>query len=51
MLAETRRYELLEQECARLRVELTKSNLIIDVQKKVSTLLGLLKDEPQARKS
>ena len=51
MLAETRRYELLEQECARLRVELTKSNLIIDVQKKVSTLLGLLKDEPRVRKS
>ena len=50
MLAETRRYQLLEQECARLRLELTKSNLIIDVQKKVSTLLGLLKDEQQVRK-
>lgn len=45
MLAEVRRYEMLERECARLRTELAKSNLIIDVQKKVSTLLGLLKDE------
>jgi transposase-like protein len=51
VLAETRRYELLERECDRLRVELTKSNLIIDVQKKVSTLLGLLKDESPAGKS
>jgi transposase len=51
LLAETRRCESLERECDRLRVELTKSNLIIDVQKKVSMLLGLLKDEPPARKS
>lgn len=51
LLAETRRCESLERECERLRVELTKSNLIIDVQKKVSMLLGLLKDEPPARKS
>jgi transposase-like protein len=51
LLAETRRCDALERECDRLRVELTKSNLIIDVQKKVSMLLGLLTDEPPARKS
>ena len=50
-LAETRRFELLERECDRLRRELAKSNLIIDVQKKVSTLLGLLKEEAPDGKS
>ena len=50
-LAETRRFDLLERECHRLRRELAKSNLIIDVQKKVSTLLGLLKDEAPSGKS
>jgi transposase-like protein len=50
-LAETRRVDLLERECDRLRRELAKSNLIIDVQKKVSTLLGLLKDEAPDGKS
>jgi transposase len=50
-LAETRRFDLLERECDRLRRELAKSNLIIDVQKKVSTLLGLLKEEVPEGKS
>jgi transposase-like protein len=50
-LADTRRFDLLERECDRLRRELAKSNLIIDVQKKVSTLLGLLKDEAPDGKS
>lgn len=50
-LAEKRRFDLLERECDRLRRELAKSNLIIDVQKKVSSLLGLLKDEAPGGKS
>jgi hypothetical protein len=50
-LAETRRFDLLERECDRLRRELAKSNLIIDVQKKVSSLLGLLKDEAPSGRS
>jgi transposase len=50
-LAETRRFDLLERECDRLRRELAKSNLIIDVQKKVSSLLGLLRDEKPSGKS
>lgn len=51
LLAETRRCEQLERECDHLRRELAKSNLIIDVQKKVSALLGLLKDETPNGKS
>jgi transposase len=50
-LADTRRIDVLERECDRLRRELAKSNLIIDVQKKVSTLLGLLKDDAPVGKS
>lgn len=51
VLADTRRIDVLERECDRLRRELAKSNLIIDVQKKVSTLLGLLKDDAPDGKS
>jgi len=50
-LAEARRIDVLERECDRLRRELAKSQLIIDVQKKVSTLLGLLRDDAPREKS
>lgn len=39
--AEARRMRELEKEVERLRAKLTKAELIIDVQKKLSTLLGL----------
>lgn len=39
--AETRRVRELEKEVERLRAKLAKADLIIDVQKKLSTLLGL----------
>ena len=39
--AEARRVRELEKEVERLRAKLTKAELIIDVQKKLSTLLGL----------
>jgi transposase-like protein len=39
--AETRRVRELEKEVERLRAKLVKADLIIDVQKKLSTLLGL----------
>jgi transposase-like protein len=40
-LAETRRIEALTREIERLRLQLAQAQLIIDVQKKVSTLLGM----------
>jgi transposase-like protein len=39
--AQARRVLELEKEVERLRAKLTKADLIIDVQKKLSTLLGL----------
>lgn len=39
--AQTRRVMELEKEVERLRAKLVKADLIIDVQKKLSTLLGL----------
>jgi transposase len=39
--AEARRVRELEKEVERLRAKLAKADLIIDVQKKLSTLLGL----------
>jgi transposase len=39
--AEVRRIQALEKEVERLRAKLVKADLIIDVQKKLSTLLGL----------
>lgn len=39
--AEERRMQALEKEVKRLRAKLVKADLIIDVQKKLSTLLGL----------
>jgi transposase-like protein len=39
--AEARRVQALEKEVERLRAKLAKADLIIDVQKKLSTLLGL----------
>lgn len=39
--AEARRIQALEKEVERLRAKLVKADLIIDVQKKLSTLLGL----------
>ncbi|MEP7245364.1 MAG: IS3 family transposase, partial [Gammaproteobacteria bacterium] len=41
VLAETRRVEELERENARLRGKLDRAHIIIDVQKKLCTLLGL----------
>jgi len=38
---EARRVQALEKEVERLRAKLAKADLIIDVQKKLSTLLGL----------
>ncbi|KRC01395.1 hypothetical protein ASE26_20405 [Duganella sp. Root198D2] len=38
---EARRVQALEKEVERLRTKLAKADLIIDVQKKLSTLLGL----------
>jgi transposase-like protein len=50
VLAEARRMEQLSRENDRLRRDLAKAHLIIDVQKKVSTLLGLLReDAPDGR--
>lgn len=40
-LAETRRADQLERENARLRGKLDRAHIIIDVQKKLCTLLGL----------
>lgn len=40
-LAETRRIEALTRDNARLRRQLAQAELIIDVQKKVATLLGM----------
>jgi len=40
-LAETRRVDHLERENARLRDKLDRAHIIIDVQKKLCTLLGL----------
>lgn len=49
-LAEARRMEQLSRENDRLRRDLAKAHLIIDVQKKVSTLLALLReDAPDGR--
>jgi transposase-like protein len=39
--AQARRVQELEKEVERLRAKLVKADLIIDVQKKLSTLLGL----------
>lgn len=44
-LAEARRVDQLTRENDRLRRQLAQARTIIDVQKKVSTLLGLLADE------
>jgi len=44
-LAEARRVDQLMRENDRLRRQLAQARTIIDVQKKVSTLLGLLADE------
>lgn len=44
-LAEARRMEQLSRENDRLRHQLAQARTIIDVQKKVCTLLGLLTDE------
>ncbi len=41
MPAERRRVEQLEREVARLRRRLEQAELIIEVQKKVSALLGI----------
>jgi transposase-like protein len=41
VLAETRRADQLERENARLRGKLDRAHIIIDVQKKLCTLLGL----------
>ena len=45
VLAETRRIEQLTRENANLSRQLAQARTIIDVQKKVCTLLGLLTDE------
>jgi transposase len=44
-LADTRRQDQLTRENDRLRRQLAQAHTIIDVQKKVCTLLGLLTDE------
>lgn len=44
-LAETRRFDQLTRENVSLRHQLAQARTIIDVQKKVCTLLGLLTDE------
>jgi transposase len=44
-IAETRRLDQLARENDRLRHQLAQARTIIDVQKKVCTLLGLLTDE------
>jgi len=44
-LAETRRFEQLTRENVSLRHQLAQAHTIIDVQKKVCSLLGLLTDE------
>lgn len=44
-LAEARRLDQLTRENERLRRQLAQARTIIDVQKKVSALLGLLTDE------
>lgn len=43
---ETRRMEVLERENQRLRERLAKAEIIIDVQKKVSSLLGIPLSQP-----
>lgn len=43
--AQARRVQELEKEVERLRAKLVKADLIIDVQKKLSTLLGLSTDD------
>lgn len=45
-LAEARRLDQLTRENDRLRHQLAQARTIIDVQKKVCTLLGLLTDDP-----
>lgn len=50
-LAEARRLDQLTRENDRLRHQLTQARTIIDVQKKVCTLLGLLTDETPDGKS
>jgi transposase len=45
-LAEARRLDQLTRENGRLRHQLAQARTIIDVQKKVCTLLGLLTDDP-----
>jgi transposase-like protein len=50
-LAEARRFDQLTRENDRLRRQLTQARTIIDVQKKVCTLLGLLTDETPAETS
>lgn len=50
-LAEAKRFDLLSQENGRLRRQLAQAHTIIDVQKKVCTLLGLLTDDTPAGKS
>jgi transposase-like protein len=50
-LAEARRMDQLTRENDRLRRQLAQARTIIDVQKKVCTLLGLLTDETPAGKS
>jgi transposase-like protein len=51
VLAEARRLDQLTRENERLRRQLAQAHTIIDVQKKVSTLLGLLTDETPDGKS
>jgi transposase len=50
-LAEARRLDQLTRENDRLRRQLAQAHTIIDVQKKVCTLLGLLTDETPDGKS
>lgn len=50
-LAEARRLDQLTRENDRLRRQLAQAHTIIDVQKKVCTLLGLLADETPDGKS
>ena len=50
-LAEARRMDQLTRENDRLRRQLAQARTIIDVQKKVSALLGLLTDEAPGGKS
>jgi len=50
-LAEARRMDQLTRENDRLRRQLAQARTIIDVQKKVCTLLGLLTDETPGGKS